>query len=513
VANRRPSDDGPLDALFLHAGMRRYYHVFPMGVFGMIDRLRAAGRRARIVNVGVEQALDPQFSLARCLERYRPRVVCLDLHWYVHSFSQIELARQVRALTAAPIVLGGYTASFFAAELVRDHPFIDGVIRGEGDVTLPAFVAASESGEWEEVPGLTWRRDGEIVENPAAVPANDELDAIRYADLEALDNWPAYVSTSSAAGPVIFLYPPKTPARVFYLPIGRGCSVNCSYCTAARASTGPLMNRAKRYYRPIDAVVDDFVRLAGQGIETVVLEYYPAPPNDDYYEELFARLREKRLNIGVNFGAWSLPTPRLVDAFARTFNPDWSCLSFSPESGSEKVRELNKGQSYGNAQVYELAARLAERQVYFSVHFGLGFPGEDWPEFAQTLKMQRRLRGPGRYLSIRAIPLEPGSPMFVNPEKFGVRRFWTCFADYYNHFRELSENRVPTHAFGYETNLLPEAELHRMKIKAYRAFYWNWRFIRQRLPYLRLTGGSGSYFAWGLAALIGSARLLSKHER
>lgn len=513
--NKQTADYPALDVLFLHQGMQGVYSVFPMGVFAMLSALAKAGFSGRAVNLDVERKNNPKITLSEILTRYRPRLLALDLHWYVHSHCQIELARELKKITDTPLILGGYTSSFFAEELLRDYPFIDGVLRGEADSSIVQYVSAlSNAGDFSLVSGLVYRSGEQIKFNDPVAPEPAVLDAQDYADLDLLDHWQDYVSTSSGAGATIFIYPEQTPKATFFLGIGRGCSVNCSYCTAAGASVRSFFGRRGCYYRPAEDVAEDFARLADRGIETVLAEYYPYPADDDYFEEVFSRIREKKVDVGINFGCWSLPSDRFLAAYARTFNMRLSCLSFSPESGSEKIREINKGRAYGNNEVYRLIDKLTGRGIFASVHFGFGFPFESWADFEETLAMHRQLRGRRLYLSIRAIPLEPGSQMFLYPEKYQIRKHWTRFADYKKAFADLSRNKAPQHPYGYETHLLNERELDRMKIAAYRAFYLNWPLIRQRLSWVKQPGGKKlDYFKIGGAIALGSARLLNRWER
>jgi radical SAM superfamily enzyme YgiQ (UPF0313 family) len=508
-------EEQAVDVLFLHQGMQGVYSVFPMGVFALLSALHKAGFSGRAVNLDVERKHDKKITLQNILQRYRPRLLALDLHWYVHSHCQIELARQLKKITDTPLILGGYTSSFFADEILRDYPFIDGVLCGEADSSIVEYLkVVTNGGDPAKVPGLVYRKGEKIESSQASAPSKTVLDALDYADLDSLDHWQDYVSTSSGAGATIFIYPEQTPKATFFLSIGRGCSVNCSYCTAAASSVRNFFGRRGCYYRPAEAVAEDFARLADRGIETVLAEYYPYPADDDYFEEVFARIREKKVDVGINFGCWSLPSDRFIEAYSRTFNMRLSCLSFSPESGSERIREINKGKAYSNREVYRLVDKLTDNNIFASVHFGFGFPFESPTDFEQTLAMHRQLRGRRLYLSIRAIPLEPGSQMFLHPDKYRIIKHWTEFADYKKTFADLSRNKEPKHPYGYDTHLLDKKQLDRMKIAAYRAFYLNIPLIRQRLSWVGQPGGKKlDYFKIGGAIVLGSASLLNRWER
>ncbi|HOX28696.1 MAG TPA: radical SAM protein, partial [bacterium] len=229
--------------------------------------------------------------------------------------------------------------------------------------------------------------------------------------------------------------------------------------------------------------------------------------------EVFSKIKKEKLDIGINFGCWSLPSKELIESISKTFNMEKTCISVSPESGSEKIRDINKGASYSNAKFYETIKILKSYGVHASCHFGLGFPRETEEDFAETLKMFRALKGTGYYLSIRSMPLEPGSPMYLEPERFGIEPYRRCFNDYYEYCRDIYFDTAPKHPFGYRTEHFSEDELSTLKIKAYRAFYLRPGFILPRLSWTKNVKGAPDAFKVGLATLIGSKHLLNKWER
>jgi anaerobic magnesium-protoporphyrin IX monomethyl ester cyclase len=89
---------------------------------------------------------------------------------YVPEVSRaVGIARQ--AVPQATIVLGGPHVTFTAEETLQTMPEVDVVVRGEGDqiiVDLARTLAAG--GEWERVPGITYRQDGVFVETPTSPP-------------------------------------------------------------------------------------------------------------------------------------------------------------------------------------------------------------------------------------------------------------------------------------------------------------------------------------------------------
>ncbi len=129
----------------------------------------------------------------------------------------LELAREEcpEALT----VLGGVHGTFLYRQVLTEAPWVDVVVRGEGEAVLLDLLRALEDGRWardrRSVRGIATRIDGQVVATPAAPPIAD-VDTI-VADWSILD-WSKYI-----------YIPLKT--RVAVPNFARGCPFTCSFCS------------------------------------------------------------------------------------------------------------------------------------------------------------------------------------------------------------------------------------------------------------------------------------------
>lgn len=146
----------------------------------------------------------------------------------------LRIAAEVkRAHPQSAVVLGGPQASVVDISTLRAYPWIDLVVRGEAEQTLPELVDALAAGRsLAEIPGITFRRheDGEIVRTP---------DAPLVADLDALP-FPAF-----------HLFPDVRFCRHFPLELGRGCPFSCTFC-----STNDFFRRRFRLKSPAQMIAD-----------------------------------------------------------------------------------------------------------------------------------------------------------------------------------------------------------------------------------------------------------------
>jgi radical SAM superfamily enzyme YgiQ (UPF0313 family) len=146
----------------------------------------------------------------------------------------LRIAAEVkRTHPKSAVVLGGPQASVVDVSTLRAYPFIDLVVRGEAEQTLPDLVdALAGNRPLAAIPGITFRRneDKDIVRNPAA-PLVADLDALPF--------------------PAFHLFPDVRHCRHFPLELGRGCPFSCTFC-----STNDFFRRNFRLKSPAQMIAD-----------------------------------------------------------------------------------------------------------------------------------------------------------------------------------------------------------------------------------------------------------------
>ncbi len=146
----------------------------------------------------------------------------------------LRIAAEVKRVhPKSVVVLGGPQASVVDISTMRAYPFIDLVVRGEAEQTLPDLVdALARQSSLAAVPGITFRRneDGETVRTPDA-PLVLDLDALPF--------------------PAFHLFPDVRFCRHFPLELGRGCPFACTFC-----STNDFFRRRFRLKTPAQMIAD-----------------------------------------------------------------------------------------------------------------------------------------------------------------------------------------------------------------------------------------------------------------
>jgi len=131
-----------------------------------------------------------------------------------------EVSRAVRvarrAMPHAVIALGGPHVTFTAEETLATMPGVDVVARGEGDRIIVDLARALAAGDGlEGVPGVSFRRDGKVIDNPAPEPVDVTTLPMPAFHLLPMDryHWRAFGGTFAT------------------LLTSRGCPFRCTFCS------------------------------------------------------------------------------------------------------------------------------------------------------------------------------------------------------------------------------------------------------------------------------------------
>lgn len=167
---------------------------------------------AMTFNIGEE-------DLRREIADYAPDVVGVTS--ITPSIYKAERVLQIakEAAPSAVAVLGGVHATFMYRQVLAEAPWIDAIVRGEGEEIIVDLVRAIDEGGWparrDEIKGLAYVADGKVVAT-AAAPTVKDIDSI-VADWGLL-NWDKY------------RYIPLG-VKVAIPNMARGCPFTCSFCS------------------------------------------------------------------------------------------------------------------------------------------------------------------------------------------------------------------------------------------------------------------------------------------
>lgn len=290
-----------------------------------------------------------------------------------------------------PIIIGGPFASMSADHILRDCPCIDSVGVGEGEDLLPEYL--SRLGDLGSVAGLVWRRNAEVVRNPAR-PLIKDLDAYPFPDRTSLPI--DYIESLPLDVPAVL-----SLDRFCTVQTSRGCPFSCIYCDI------PSISQGKWRARSAGHVLREMEELDAAGYRSIYL-------TDDHF--MLQRRRISEICDGIierglrfHWGCEGRVDSAAVDQLPIMKKARCDFLAFGVESGCQKVLDrLRKRQTL--AQV-EHAVAESKRNGIARVHgfFVIGSPGETEKDILQSFHFAARLGldtfGFNRLCAYRGTPL------------------------------------------------------------------------------------------------------------
>ena len=422
-----------------------WINYLPMGMFALADNLVEHGYSSQIVHLGIEWIEDHAFDLVEYVGQNHPDVVALSLHWHYQAYDVIKIAEAIKARYPNLFVCaGGFTASYYHKEILEDFPSVDAIIRGDAEEPLLKLVerVAKNDLDLQKVPNLTWRTDGRIIENKGFYCATEtDLNALRFTNLALLKNHETYVNYfghpfmwKKSFSKEQNFHQLSIGSKTFPLAVGRGCPMTCTWCSGSTLSQRFITKRTTPIYRSMEKILESINEALAYGYETMYVVFDPYPARQDFFIDLFAKIRENKISCEMVFECHGLPTKAFIDAFHDTFPHKESFLCISPETGSERLREIHKHTFYSNEELLDCLQYLKELGVSVEVFFTYGIPGETPDDLRQTIKLKKFIKKNFKNvhcIRVLSIEMEPGSPWHMDPQKYGIVHDRQRFKDFY----------------------------------------------------------------------------------
>jgi anaerobic magnesium-protoporphyrin IX monomethyl ester cyclase len=389
----------------------------PLGILAVATPLIRAGYQICLI----DSTITPDYK-KRVLEEVRD-ALCLGISLVTGPMIRetVEIAKAIKEWNPEfPIILGGWHPSLLPKQTL-ESPYIDYVVRGQGEESLPELISHIENRSAPDfVPGIGFKRDNKLImtsERALKPLAEMPPKAYHLADFDAYERkcgrrWAMY--TSSLA-----------------------CPFNCAYCTnsgvygrkwnalSPEQFVEETVDLSRRYRLEMLWIVDDnfLVDLdRARGIaEGLVRENSHFKWSIQATTNMVARLTPEDLKLLRRAGLHQV------------------CQGV--DSGSPKVlKAMNKDwQDFDS--IYEAAARCLAADIRPSFNIIFAFPGEGRKERRETVSFMMDVcrRFPGAEFWTNIFTPYPGSPIFEKTAEIGIQTPETleAWADFFPRYTKL----------------------------------------------------------------------------
>jgi anaerobic magnesium-protoporphyrin IX monomethyl ester cyclase len=374
----------------------------PLGAPLCLLALAGTLREANFDVVLIDAAIEPDY-----LERIRlecESAVCIGISVLTGPMihGAIAAARQVKQhAPAVPVVFGGWHPTLCPESTLRE-PYVDIVVRGQGEITIVEVAAALAAGKpLDLIPGISWKKNGRLVENFER--------RVQPVDTFAQ---PAYDLTNFDA------YERQTGKRELAYATSVGCPYACNYCTdmvvykrrfnaySAEHVVAELTELVRRYRITHVALLDsnfpvDLKRALAiaQGIVDSGVKFtWTFQASTDF----ICRMSQEQVQLLADSGV--------------------TYMGFGTESTSPAVLKMMNKRHQRVDEMYETARKASLAGIRVNFNLILGYPGETEADRLHTFRTMSDIgrQFPNVRFSPNIFTPYPGIPIWPQLRELGV---------------------------------------------------------------------------------------------
>lgn len=399
------------------AGFRALAVVEPLGL-EMVAGALGDEHEVRLVD------LLPGVDLERVVERFAPDVCGVSCSFTVDVPQTLKIVQTLKMRRPGAFVfVGGHHASLSAGDFAV--PWVDGVVAGEGESTMPELVRAlARGGDLSDVPGL--------VLNTATGQVSTGVRPV-VADLDDLPR-----PRRELAHPWHRIYHVGMQGHMSSVETSRGCPYRCTFCSVWRFHQGKM-----RFKSP-ERVVDEIEATPGTNVFITDDNFLADVPRADAIADLLMRRGIKKRFM---FQGRTDAIARHPETVARLREAGFATAFL----GLEKIDEAGMKSVHKHNTVENNETALAVLKKAGVNTFGTLIVDPDWGEkdFRRLYDYVKRHAIPNAWFTILT-PL-PGTALFeqvhgalttrnweifdlahaVLPTKLGLERFYKEYAHLY----------------------------------------------------------------------------------
>jgi anaerobic magnesium-protoporphyrin IX monomethyl ester cyclase len=292
-------------------------------------------------------------------------LVCFSVNWE----RDVEfLEGELRSIPADLLtVVGGRHATEDPERWLRDFPNVDIVVRGDGE---EAMVEICEGAAWEDIAGISFQRDGNIVHNE-----NRHLGDLRD-DLYPDRTLRRHKYGAMAKGV-------RVGVSVDGMTATRGCPYNCKFCSF---SLNPWGEKRSWSSRSPESVVDELETIDARVVAfTDDLFTHDMDRVDRICDLIIERKIKKRYMVNAR-----LEIAKRPDVMEKMHKAGFSMLMLGIESSHDKtLKSMQKG--FNTDKIREYFQVLRKSKMFLHGYFILGCIGETRKEMEQIVPFAHEL--------------------------------------------------------------------------------------------------------------------------
>lgn len=433
--------------LFVNPNSRNKYTLHPLGLARLAAVLRDA-HDVRILDLDAVNGNDA--TLRNELSKFNPDIVGVTVKTPCLGAAQ-EACKVIKDAGDFKLIVGGADPTARPDQILSDLP-ADVAVQGEAEELITPLVEnINDTNFLKTIPGLTIRTPNGVVqtERRGFVEDLDKLPFTAY-DLLPLDRYKAY--------------PLNMPEQLLIMITSRGCPWACTYCFHAIHGHKPRAHSA-------EYVINEITHMESLPIKLRSIIFV---------DDTFTFFRDRTIDIcrgvqdkNISFRCESRVNVVDEELLGIMYESGFKHISFGVESGNQRIiDEWNK--KITKAQVRSAFKAAHKVGLTTSAYFIIGAPSETPETVQDSIDFAKELNADFTQWSL-ASPLPSTALHDWYVENFGEIIDWSG-----TNYSSVFQRERPQMSI-YRGKYMTNEELNCWVKKAYRAVYFNPRYILKRL--------------------------------
>jgi B12-binding domain/radical SAM domain protein len=433
------------------------FEMYPIGFTTIASLLASNGYKVRFLNLAAHMLADEKYDVERAIKKIDSEIFGIDLHWMPHAHGSLEVAKIIKTLHPnSKVVMGGFSATYYSDEILRDHQYVDAVFLGDStELPMLQYADAIDRGTpLGSVQNLAFREEGKPRSNGIThvVKSLDEVE-FDYGLIVKM-----VLRSFDLTGHLPYLDWKRNP--MLLVSTVRGCAFDCGTCMGSCSSFERNFGRSKPAFRSPEKVLEDIRQIGSYFRGAIFLLGYIQQPGKQYAEKLLSLIKEERPKNEIVFEFFAPPSAEL----ARTIGNSMERFDaqISPDSHDPAVRDA-QGRHYSNEQLESSIGELLKAGAgRVDMFFMIGLSHQDADSVRQTVGYSKKLIGLLKagerfmpFISPLAPFVDPGSDAFENPDRMGYRLFAKTLSEH----RKLLLQPSWKYVLNYETKWMTREEI------------------------------------------------------
>jgi len=298
------------------------------------------------------------------------------------------------------IVFGNYYATFNTERVMQKYPWVDIIVRGEGEIaTLELAKCFKNEEKLKKVSGITFREKGKVISTPDR-PLIKDVDSLPFPERELLD-----VDYHSEVADAI-----TAPEKFTTILSSRGCPFKCRFCGCQKFARGVWRARSA------DNTVKELQLLASMGYKQFLFVDDSFTLNPKRVIEICRKMRKEKIDM-----QW-ICEGRVdccsYDMMREMVKAGCKLVYFGVESANQRILDYYNKKI--TPQQSEKAVKTTRRAGMDSIvgSFIVGAPTETREEIENTLEFARRI--PIDFPQFNILGVFPGMDIWEELKMKGV---------------------------------------------------------------------------------------------